>query len=166
MSDTQFDTAAEQWLRKYRYTGDPQVLAQISQRVQDLLEQNGGYVSTAHFERAYLGLVNEGAIKPFRGTVTEHVSAPAIPQDVIDFIESPRTSAWELDRRYRSEPTFRKQYDLYEQSKGQKLEQQPGVVSLSAEQYNKIPAATIAARYQRDRFFKACVDKLIAEGKI
>jgi hypothetical protein len=37
---------------------------------------------------------------------------------------------------------------------------------LTAAEYHQIPAAQIAARYQRDRFFKAAVDKLIAEGKI
>src|SRR5580692_9989877 len=95
----QFDTAAEQWLREYRYTGDPQVLAQISHRVRDLLDQNGGYISVAHFERAYLGLVNEGAIKPFRDPLnSQSAGAPAIPQDVIDFIE--HGSAFEQRRRY------------------------------------------------------------------
>lgn len=166
-TERDFDNAAEQWLRTHRYTADAQVLTQIGRRVHALLEQNGGFVSTAHYHRAYLELVFEKAIRPFRGTVSEHASnAPAIPQDTIDFIESPRTSAWELDRRYRSDPTFRKQYDAYEQFKGQKLEQQPGVVSLSVEEYNKIPTATIAARYQRDRSFRIAVDKLISEGRI
>ena len=53
--NTEFDNAAQQWLIKYRYTPDAQVLATIAQRVQALLDQNGGYVSVAHFERAYLG---------------------------------------------------------------------------------------------------------------
>jgi hypothetical protein len=71
-----------------------------------------------------------------------------------------------MNRRYRSDPTFRKQYDLYEKTKGQKQEPQSTGVSLTAEEYHRIPAATIAARYQRDRLFKLSVDRLIAEGKI
>jgi hypothetical protein len=163
--NTQFDIAAEQWLRKHRYTEDAEVLSRISQRVQDLLEQNGGYVSTAHFERAYLGLVNEGAIKPFRDPLDlQSGSAAAIPQDVVDFIESPRTSAREMERRYRSDQSFRTQYDLYDKTKRQAQEQQ-GVV-LTAEEYHRIPASTIVARYQRDRSFRIAVDKLISEGRI
>jgi hypothetical protein len=162
-----FDNAAEQWLRAHRYTADARALDRIAVRVRDNLEQLGGYISNSSYERAYLELVAEKAIKPFRGTVTEHVStASAIPREVIDFIESPRTSAWELDRRYRSDQTFRKQYDLYEKSKGQKQKRHPNVVSLTAEEYHRIPAATIATRYQRDRSFKTAVDKLIAEGRI
>ena len=71
-----------------------------------------------------------------------------------------------MNRRYNSDPTFRKQYDLYEKTKGQKQEQQSTDTSLTAEQYHRIPAATIAARYQKDRGFRAQVDALIAQGKI
>jgi hypothetical protein len=119
-------------------------------------------------ERAALELISEKAIKPFRGTVHDHAAAevPALPQDVINYIENPRTSAWEMDRRCRSDPMFRAQYDLWEKTKGQNREPQSIGVSLTAEEYHRIPAATIAARYQRDRFFKAAGDKLIAEGRI
>jgi hypothetical protein len=162
-----FDNAAEQWLRQHRFTSDPQTLNRIGLRVQENLEKLGGYVSSSSYERAYLELVAEKAIKPFRGTVSEHASvAPAVSPEIIEFIENPRTSAWEMSRRYNSDPTFRRQYDLYEKSKKQRPEQQSGVVSLTAEEYHRIPAVTIAARYQRDRSFKLAVDKLIAEGKI
>ena len=84
-----FDNAAEQWLRTHRYTADTQVLERIALRVRENLEQLGGYVSSSSFERAYLELVSEKAIQPFRGTVTEHAAAEvtAIPQDAVDFIE-------------------------------------------------------------------------------
>lgn len=39
-------------------------------------------------------------------------------------------------------------------------------VNLTAEEYRRIPAATVVARYRRDRAFKIAVDKLVAEGKI
>jgi hypothetical protein len=47
-------------------------------------------------------------------------------------------------------------------------QQQPGVVSLTAEEYYRLPAATIVKNYRTDqpRGFKAAVDKLIAQGKI
>jgi hypothetical protein len=164
----QFDNAFEQWMRNHRYTGDAQTIVKIGQRVHENLEQLGGIVAASSFERSYLELVAEKAIRPFRGTVDEHVAAetPAIPQDVIDYIENPRTSAWEMNRRYRSDPTFRAQYDTYERTKGQNREPQSTGVSLTAEEYHRILAATIAARYQRDRGFKAAVDKLISEGRI
>jgi hypothetical protein len=167
MSTQQFDDAFEQWIRG-RYTNDAQTITKIAQRVHENLERLGGLIAPSSFERAYLELVAEKAVRPFRGTVTEHVAAeqPAIPQDVIDYIENPRTSALEMNRRYRSDQTFRKQYDLYEKTKGQKQEPQSTGVSLTAEAYHQIPAAQIATRYQRDRFFKVAVDKLIAEGKI
>jgi hypothetical protein len=167
MSTQQFDDAFEQWMRNHR-SSDPQVIVKIGQRVRGNLEKLGGFISPSSFERAALELISEKAIKPFRGTVTEHVAAetPAIPQDVIDYIESPRTSALEMNRRYRGDPTFRAQYDLWERTKGQNREPQSTGVSLTAEEYHRIPAAQIAARYQRDPQFRAAVDKLISEGRI
>jgi hypothetical protein len=162
-TERDFDNAAEQWLRKHRYTGDTQVLAKISRRVHALLEQNGGYVSTAHYHRAYLELVAEKSIQPFRGTVTEHVSAAAaIPQDAIDLIE--RGSAFEQRRRYANDPAFKRHYDAYVGQ--QKTAQESPSGALSVEEYGRLPAAIVAQRYQEDRLFKASVDKLIAEGKI
>jgi hypothetical protein len=164
----QMENAFEQWLRGSRYTDDAQTITKIAQRVHENLDKLGGIVAAASFERAYLELLAEKAIRPFRGTVEQHVAAeaPAIPPEVVAWIENPRTSAFDMNRLYQSDPTFRKQYDLWEKTKGPNREQQPGTVSLTAAEYHQIPAAQIAARYQRDRFFKAAVDKLIAEGKI
>ena len=77
----EFDNAAEQWLRNHRFSSDPQALTKIAQRVRENLDKLGGYVSASSYERAYLELTASGAIKPFRGTVTEHVAAetPADP---------------------------------------------------------------------------------------
>jgi hypothetical protein len=46
------------------------------------------------------------------------------------------------------------------------VQEEGEVVSLTAEEYRRIPAATIVARYRRGGSFKSSVDKLIAEGKI
>jgi hypothetical protein len=162
----QIDNAMAQWMLNERFTADTKTNALIRQRVEVLLE-NGGYVSTSHFSRAYLELLDEDAIQPFRGSLNEQPSAtPLIPPDVVAFITSPRTTTSELRRRYNSDPTFRQQYDLFEKTKGK--QQQPGVVSLTAEEYHRLPAATIVQNYRTDhpRGFKAAVDKLIAQGKI
>lgn len=164
--EIEIDRAMQAWMLGKRFTADAKTNAAIRERVEALLE-SGGYVSTSHFERAYLELLNEDAIQPFRGALSEQpTAAPAISPDVIAFIESPRTSASELRRRYNSDQAFRKQYDLYEKSKAQN--QQPGVVSLTAEEYHRIPAATIVQNYRSDhpRGFKAAVDSLIKRGLI
>jgi len=140
--------------------------ATVRLRVLENLVKLGGYPSIASFERAYLELRSEGAVPEFRGSISEQpAAAPAIPPDVVAFITSPRTTTSELRRRYSSDPTFRQQYDAYEKSKGQN-QQQPGVVSLTAEQYHSLPAQTIVVRYRREPGFKLAVDKLIAEGRI
>jgi hypothetical protein len=162
----EIDQAMQAWMLTKRFTPDSRTNAAIRQRVEEYLE-SGGYVSVAHFERAYLELLDEERIQPFRGSLNEQpAAAPAIPPDVVSFIESPRTSAAELRRRYYSDQTFRKQYDAYEKSKGRN--QQSGVVSLTAEQYHALPAATIVQNYRADhpKGFKAAVDKLIAQGKV
>src|SRR5258708_27234575 len=157
--------AASQWMVRHRATEDPAVIAKIVERAQENLERLGGFISPSSFERAYLDLISEKAIAPFRGSLADKPAAtPEIPPDVVTWIESPRTSASELRRRYSSDPTFRKQYDLYAKSKGQN--QQPGVVSLTAEQYHALPAQTIVTRYRREAGFKAAVDGLIARGLI
>jgi hypothetical protein len=38
--------------------------------------------------------------------------------------------------------------------------------TLTAAEYNKIPASTIVRRYRNEPEFKACVDQLIARGEI
>jgi hypothetical protein len=54
-----------------RFTPDATANAAVRLRVQENLEQLGGYVSFASFERAYLELTASGAINPFHGTVAE-----------------------------------------------------------------------------------------------
>jgi hypothetical protein len=168
-TEQQLDNAMTEWMRKHR-SGDDKTNAAILRRTIDNLEVLGGYPSPSAFERSYLELVSEKAIKSFRGTVDQHVAAetPALPQDVIAYIESPRTSALEMNRRYRSDSTFRAQYDLWEKTKGQQQAQQSTGVSLTAEEYHRIPSREIAQKYQRDFpiGFRAAVDLLIKEGKI
>jgi hypothetical protein len=161
----QFDDAASQWLVKHRATEDPATLSQILTRTRDNLERLGGNPAPSSFERSYLELVSEGVIKSFRGSLLEKpAAAPTISPDMIAFIESPRTTASQLRHRYSSDQMFRKQYDLYEQSK--QKQQQLGVVSLTAEQYHSLLAQTIVVRYRREPGFKAAVDALIAKGLI
>jgi hypothetical protein len=165
----QFDNAAEQWLRNHRFSSDPQALTKIAQRVRENLDKLGGYVSASSYERAYLELTASGAIKPFRGTVDEHVAAetPAIPADIVSWIENPRVSAFEQRRRYSTDPQFKRYYDLYaNQQLKQKIAQESSGSTLTVEEYRKLPAATVAKRYHSDRNFRAGVDALIAEGRI
>jgi hypothetical protein len=169
-TEQQLDNAMTEWMRKHRVSGDDKTNAAILRRTIDNLEVLGGYPSPSAFERSYLELISEKAIKPFRGTVTEHVAAgaPALPQDVVEYIQNPRTSALEMNRRYRSDSTFRAQYDLWEKTKNKKQVQQSAGVSLTAEEYHRIPSREIAQKYQRDYpiGFRAAIDKLIKEGKI
>lgn len=163
----QFENAFEQWLRGHRYTDDAQTIKKIGQRVHENLERLGGVVAVASFERAYLELVSEKAIKSFRGTVGEVVAAetPTLPQDVIHFIE--HASAFEQRRRYSQDAVFKKQYDTYANAQlKQQIAQESSGSTLSVEDYRKLPAATVAKRYHSDRIFRTAVDKLIAEGKI
>jgi hypothetical protein len=164
----EIDNAQAQWMLNRRFTGDAKINALIRGEVENYLEEAGGYPAPAHFERFYLQLLNDGKIQPFRGSLADQPSAaPAVSQDTIAFIESPRTTASQLRNRYNTDPLFRKQYDAYEKSKGQK-QQQPTVVSLTAEQYHALPAATIVQNYRTDhpRGFKAAVDSLIKRGLI
>jgi hypothetical protein len=153
---------ASQWLVNHRATSDPRTLSLIVERAQQLVEDLGGYLSVAHFERGYLELLNEGAISKIDVGFAKQSAAPAIPQEVIDFIESPRTSAWELQRRYNTDATFRSQYDLYERQR--KVQQANS--TLSVEEYRRLPAATIAKKYRIDAGFRAAVDSLISRGLI
>jgi hypothetical protein len=166
--EKEVDIVQAQWMTSKRFTPDAKTNAAIRLRVEENLEQLGGYPSIASFERAYLELLDQEEIQPFHGSIADQpAAAPAISPDVIAFIESPRTTTSALRHRYGSDPTFRHQYDNYEKTKGQN-QQQPGGVSLTAEQYHALPAATIVQNYRTDhpRGFKAAVDKLIAEGKI
>lgn len=138
----QFDDAASRWLVRHRATEDPATLSKILTRTRDNLDRLGGYPAPSAFERAYLELTASGAIKPFRGSLMDKpAEAPAIPPEVVTWIESPRTSVRELRLRYRNDPAFGQQYDAYEKTKGQRPEQQPAVVSLTVEEYHRTPAA-------------------------
>src|SRR5437899_2464725 len=110
-SENDFDSAMLSWMTKHRFNPNPETNAKIMRRVRSY---NFSYASVSAFERAALELMNEGEIQPFRGNVFEQ-SAPvdSVPQDVKDFIENPKTSAFELRRRYASDKIFRKQYDEY-----------------------------------------------------
>src|ERR1700675_1982130 len=109
----QIDGTMAQWMQTKRFTADAKTNAAIRERVEALLE-SGGYVSTSHFERAYLELLNEDVIQPFRGSIAEQpAAAPLIPPDVIAWIENPRVSSFEQRRRYATDPQFKKYYDLY-----------------------------------------------------
>lgn len=166
--DTDIDQVMTTWMQTKRFTADVTTNAAIRQRVEENLERLGGYPSIASFERAYLELIDQDEIQPFRGSVAEHsTAAPSISPDTIVFIESPRTTASELRRKYNSDPTFRQRYDLYERrTKGQT--QQPSVVSLTADDYHRLPAAQIVQSYRSDhpKGFRAAVDSLIKRGLI
>jgi hypothetical protein len=159
--------SAAQWMVKYRATEDPKVLSQIVDRAQENLERLGGRISISSFERAYLELVNEKAIQPFRGTITTKVDAPAIPQEIVEFIESPRVSAFEQRRRYSTDPAFKKYYDLYaNQQLKARIAEESGSTTLSVDDYQRMPSTLVAQKYHRDKGFRAQVDALIAQGLI
>jgi hypothetical protein len=160
--------AASRWMVHHRATEDPEILARIVNRAQENLERLGGYISPAHFERAYLELVSEGVIKPFRGSLlTKPDAAPAIPQEIIDWIENPRVGALEQRKRYANDPVFKKQYDLYaNQQLEQRVAQEQNGVLLTVEEYRLLPAAVVAQRYHKEKGFRVAVDALIARGKI
>lgn len=162
------EAAAIEWMTTRRATQHPETLAKIVARAQELWETQGGYFSKSHLERSYIGLTNAGVIKPFKGTMHDRVDAAnAIPKEIVDFIENPRTSAWELQRRYKTDAAFRRHYDAYEKQRAPKQQQQAVATgTLTVEEYRRLPAAVIAAKYQRDSAFRAQVDSLINRGLI
>ena len=163
----QFDDAASQWLVKHRATEDPATLSHILTRTRDNLDRLGGYPAPSAFERSYLELVSEKVIAPFRGSLLQKATAaPAIPPDVIAFIESPRTTASELRHRYRNDRTFRTQYDMYEKTKSQTQEEKSTTASLTVEEYRRLPAAVVVQKYRQNGVFRSQVDALIAKGLI
>lgn len=162
----EIDIMMAQWMQTKRFTADAKTNAAIRERVEVLLE-NGGYVSTSHFERAYLELLDEDEIQPFRGSLAEQPdAAPAIPNDVVAFITSPRTTASELRHRYRTDRTFRTQYDTYEKAKNQTEEEKSTATSLTVEKYRRLPAGVVVQKYRQNGVFRAQVDALIAKGLI
>jgi hypothetical protein len=166
-SEQEIDDVMSQWMQTKRFTANPKVNALIRQRVEQYLE-NGGFVAQAHFERAYLSLLNEDAIQPFRGSISEQpASAPLIPQDVIDWIESPRVSAFEQRRRYGTDPQFKKYYDLYLSTQLKaKVAAEENETLLTVDQYNAMPRIEVVKKYRSSAGFRRGVDKLIAQGKI
>jgi hypothetical protein len=161
-NENEIDQTMQAWMLGKRFTADAKTNALIRQRVEEYLEA-GGYVAVSHFERAYLELLNQDLIQPFRGSITDQPSAaPAVSQDTIAFIESPRTTASQLRNRYNTDPMFRKQYDLYEKTKTR----ESSGSTLTVEEYRNMRAADVVQRYRRDAVFKSGVDKLIAQGKI
>jgi hypothetical protein len=83
----------------------------------------------------------------------------------------------ELQRKYwgddlQATDYFSLRYRMAARQHGFRIPARPAVqedgeaVSLTAEDYRRIPAATIVARYRRGGSFKIAVDKLVAEGKI
>jgi hypothetical protein len=161
-TEQEIDNTMQSWMLNERFSPDPKTNAKIRERVELLLE-SGGYVSTSHFSRAYLELLNEDEIQPFRGALSEQLdAAPAISPDTIAFITSPRTTASQLRHRYNTDPLFRKQYDLYGKT-GQTRESSG---TLSVDDYRQMRAADVVQRYRTDRGFKSSVDNLIAKGLI
>jgi hypothetical protein len=165
-TEQEIDDVMSQWMQTKRFTANPKVNALIRQRVEQYLE-NGGFVAQAHFERAYLSLLNEDAIQPFRGSISEQPPAALpISPDVIAFITSPRTTASELRHRYRTDPTFRTQYDMYEKAKSQTQEEKSTTPSLTVEEYRRLPAAVVVQKYRQNGIFRNQVDALITKGLI
>ena len=106
--------AGSEWMVKHRGTDDPKVLVKIADRVEELLEEQGGYPSVSHFERSYLELVSSGEIPKITGTFGSQKQS-AFDQEFLTYIE--RTSAFEQSRRYKSDPEFRRKYDEYQRAK-------------------------------------------------
>lgn len=160
INETEFDSTFELWLRTKRFTPDPRTLAQIRVYVEGMLEEEGGYISAAHFERAYLQLRAEGEIPQF----TTPAPAPeddSLPAEVVAFIQTAPVA--DLRRKYNSDPVFRKQYDVFNASSAA-----PEVAArnLTVEEYNRLGATEVMRRYRAEPTFKAAVDNLIAQGLI
>jgi hypothetical protein len=137
--------------------------AAIRERVLENLEQLGGYVSIASFERATLELVAENVINPFRGSISEQeAAAPLIPPDVIAWIENPRVSSFEQRRRYATDPQFKKYYDLYLSTQLKaKVAAEQKEEELSLETYNSMSRIDVVKKYRSSASFKRGVDRLI-----
>jgi hypothetical protein len=167
-TEQEIDNVMSQWMTSKRFTEDARTNAAIRQRVLENLEQLGGYVSIASFERTYLSLLNEDKIQPFRGSLAEQPApAPLIPQEIIDCITSPRISTFEQGRRYANDKEFKRYYDLYAtmQLKAQVAAEEKEE-TLTVEQYNSTPRILVVKKYRSSAGFRRGVDKLIAQGKI
>jgi hypothetical protein len=167
-TEQEIDNAQAQWMLNRRFTADAQTNALIRGEVEKYLEEAGGYPAPAHFERFYLHLLNDGKIKPFKGSLSEQQPPePLIPKDVIDWIENPRVSSFEQRRRYATDPQFKKYYDLYLSSQLKaKVAAEESEATLTVEQYNAMPRIEVVKKYRSSVSFRRGVDKLIAEGRI
>ncbi len=166
--ELEIDNAQAEWMLHRRFSADATTNALIRGEVENYLEEAGGYPAPAHFERFYLRLLHDGKIQPFKGSLSEQTpSAPLVPPEIVDWIESPRVSSFEQRRRYATDPQFKKYYDLYanQQLKAKVAEETSGV-TLTVEEYRSLPAATVIQRYRREKGFKITVDALIAKGLI
>jgi hypothetical protein len=167
-NEHEIDQTMQAWMQTKRYTENATTNAAIRERVLENLEQLGGYVSIASFERATLELVAEKVISPFRGSLDEQpAAAPLIPPDVIAFIESPRVSSFEQRRRYATDKDFKRYYDLYaNQQLKAKVAAEEGEATLTVEAYNNMSRIDVVKKYRSSPSFKRGVDKLIAKGLI
>ena len=167
-NEHEIDQTMQAWMQTKRFTASATVNAAIRERVLENLEQLGGVVAIASFERAYLELRTENAIPEFRGSLNEQPApAPLIPQDVIDWIENPRVSSFEQRRRYATDPQFKKSYDLYLSTQLKaKVVAEESEATLTVETYNAMPRIEVVKRYRSSTSFRRGVDKLIKEGKI
>jgi hypothetical protein len=167
--EQEFDNTMAQWMTTKRFTSDASVNTKIRQRVLAYL-QNGGAISVTHFERAYLELLAQGEIPQFKQTVnaaSAAAAAPVIPPEVAAYIENPRTSAFEMRKRYANDPVFRKQYDAYETAKlKDRVAQEEASMNVTPEDVRKMTAQETRQRYHRDSKFRALIDRWIAEGKV
>jgi hypothetical protein len=167
-NEHEIDQTMQAWMQTKRFTANATVNAAIRERVLENLEQLGGVVAIASFERAYLELRTENAIPEFRGSIAEQPApAPLIPKDVIAWIESPHVSAFEQRRRYATDLQFRKYYDLYLNTQLKaKVAAEENEATLTVEQYNNMSRIEVVKRYRASAGFRRGVDKLIAQGKI
>src|SRR5258708_35492886 len=93
-TEQEIDNAQAELILHRRFSADATTNALIRREVENYLEEAGGYPAPAHFERFYLRLLNDGKIQPFRGSLSEQPdAAPAIPPDVVAWIENPRVSS-------------------------------------------------------------------------
>jgi hypothetical protein len=167
-NEKEIDNAQAQWMLNRRFTADATTNALIRGEVENYLEEAGGYPAPAHFERFYLQLLNDGKIQPFKGSLAEQpVPAPLIPKEIIDYITSPKISAFEQRKRYANDKEFKRCYDLYAtmQLKAQVAAEEKEE-TLTVEQYNAMPRIDVVKKYRSSASFRRGVDALIAKGLI
>jgi hypothetical protein len=167
-TEKEIDNAQAQWMLNRRFTADAKTNALIRGKVEEYLEEAGGFPAPAHFERFYLQLLHDGKIQPFRGSLSEQQPpAPLIPPEIVAWIESPRVSSFEQRRRYATDPQFKKYYDLYLNTQLKaKVAAEEKEETLTVEQYYGMPRIEVVKKYRASASFKRGVDKLIAQGKI